>query len=273
MDLFRELDAVDCVRFSGQKADGWYIPEAKAAMEAGDMIYAGKYSMPDYELILSEGCDLAVENTMVTHSPEVVEKLEEFGIPVLIDASSYESHPMGRVEWIKLYGVLLGKEQEAEHAFERQVQILEQLSKEQPTGKTVAFFYLTTNGTVNVRKSGDYIPKMIALAGGTYVFDDLGDDSDRRSTVNLTMEEFYAVAKSADILIYNSTVDGELENLDALLEKNPLLEDFKAVQTGQVWCTGADFYQNTMAVGAFLEDLRGIFTGDEDRDYAYVYRL
>jgi iron complex transport system substrate-binding protein len=273
MDLFRELDAIDTIRFSGQRADGWYIPEAAAAMEAGKMLYAGKYSMPDYELILSKGCDLAVENTMITHSPEVVEKLEEFGIPVLIDASSYESHPLGRVEWIKLYGVLLGKEQEAEAAFDEQVKILEQLSGEASTEKTVAFFYLTANGTVNVRKSGDYIPKMIALAGGTYVFSDLGDDSDRRSTVNLSMEEFYATAKDADILIYNSTVDGELENLDALLSKNPLLTDFKAVKEDQVWCTGADFYQNTMAAGDFMEDLHAIFTGDEDRDYAYVYRL
>jgi iron complex transport system substrate-binding protein len=272
MDLFRELDAIGNVRFSGQKADGWYIKEAAAAMEAGEMLYAGKYSMPDYELILSEGCDLAIENTMITHSPEVVEKLESFGIPVFIDYSSYEEHPLGRVEWIKLYGVLLGKEQEAEDAFARQAETLEQLSGEKTTGKTVAFFYLTTNGMVSVRRTGDYIPRMIELAGGTYVFDNLGDDS-RRSTVNLSMEEFYAAAKDADILIYNSTVDGELENLDALLEKSPLFTDFQAVKTGQVWCTGADFYQHTMAAGDFMEDLHAIFTGDADREYAYVYQL
>lgn len=34
------------------------------------------------------------------------------------------------------------------------------------TGKTVAFFYII-NGYVNVRKSGDYVAKMIELAGGT----------------------------------------------------------------------------------------------------------
>ena len=28
------------------------------------------------------------------------------------------------------------------------------------TGKTVAFFYITSNGYVNVRKSGDYIAKI-----------------------------------------------------------------------------------------------------------------
>ena len=77
------------------------------------MLYAGKYRMPDYELILSKGCDLAIENTMIFHDPEVKEKLEELGIPVIVETSSYESDPLGRLEWIKLYGALFGKEKEA----------------------------------------------------------------------------------------------------------------------------------------------------------------
>ena len=32
---------------------------------------------------------------MIYHNPEVKEKLEEFGIPVLVEHSSYESHPLG----------------------------------------------------------------------------------------------------------------------------------------------------------------------------------
>ena len=65
MDLFRELDAMDAIRLSGTDASGWYIQEAKQAMEEGRMTYAGKYSAPDYELILASGCDLAVESTMI----------------------------------------------------------------------------------------------------------------------------------------------------------------------------------------------------------------
>ena len=50
--FFRELDAVDRIALSGQKESDWYIDEAKAAMQAGTMVYAGKYSAPDYETIL-----------------------------------------------------------------------------------------------------------------------------------------------------------------------------------------------------------------------------
>ena len=98
MDLFRELDALDRIRLSGTDASGWYIEEAKQAMERGDILYAGKYSAPDYERILAEGCDLALESTMIYHTPEVREQLLRLGIPVLVERSSYESHTLGRVE-------------------------------------------------------------------------------------------------------------------------------------------------------------------------------
>ena len=273
MDMFRELDGMDCIRFSGQKLDGWYIDEARAAMEEGKLIYAGKYNMPDYELILSEGCDLAIENTMISHSPEVVEKLHEFGIPVLIDYSSYESHPLGRAEWIKFYGALLGKQDEADAAFSEQTHALERVSEDAQTGKTVAFFYITSNGTVNVRKTADYVPQMIDLAGGSYIFQDLGSDEDHRSSVNMTMEEFYATAKDADYLIYNSTIDGEIQTVEELIEKSEMLGRFRAVQEGNVWCTTSDLYQHSMSVGSFTLDLHAMLTENDAHEYKYLYAL
>ena len=46
MDSFAQLDAVDSIRFSGRKESDWYIEQAKEAMSAGDMLYAGKYPSP-----------------------------------------------------------------------------------------------------------------------------------------------------------------------------------------------------------------------------------
>lgn len=112
MDFIRSIDSIDNIRLSGSKESGWYIEEAKEAMQKGKLLYAGKYNTPDYELILSEGCNLAVESSMIYHTPEVKEKLENLGIPVLVEHSSYESHPLGRMEWIKLYGLLFRKENE-----------------------------------------------------------------------------------------------------------------------------------------------------------------
>lgn len=280
MDMFRELDALDSIRFSGQKAEGWYIEEAGKAMEEGRILYAGKYNMPDYELILSQGCSLAVENTMISHSPEVEEKLKEFGIPVMVDYSSYEKHPLGRVEWVKLYGALLNKEEAAQEAFQAQTDILKRVIGETEAegsgaDKTVAFFYITTNGAVNVRKSSDYIPKMIDLAGGSYIFDSLGEEAGSKSSMNMQMEEFYKEARNADYLIYNSTIDGEIKTVEELLQKSSMLKDFKAVEEGKVYCTTSDLYQQSMSIGVFIEDIHKMLWAEKDGQakMQYLYQL
>ncbi len=274
MCLFDALDSLDSIRLSGTKAENWYIENARAAMEAGDILYAGKYNAPDYELILSNSCNLAIESTMITHSPEVKEKLETVGVPVLTDQSSYESHPLGRTEWIKLYGTLLGKEEEAERIFNEQADYLDETAAQENTGKTVAFFYISSSGRVVARRSGDYVTKMIELAGGKYVFENLGDPETAMSTVTLEMESFYASAKEADFIIYNSTIDGELSSLDDLIRKNSLLRDFKAVRNGNVWCTSKNLYQETTQFGLMVSDIRRMLTDTSGLSRLnFMYRL
>lgn len=275
MDLFRELDALDSISLSGTDADGWYILEAREAMEAGKISYAGKYSAPDYERILDRGCDLAVESTMIYHTPEVKEQLERFGIPVLVERSSYESHPLGRMEWIRLYGVLLGKEDAAEAYFRQQLEALTPILEQENTGKTVAFFYITSNGAVNVRKPGDYIAKSIDLAGGVYALSGIPSDDAATSTMNMQMEAFYEAARDADVLIYNSTIDGELQTLEELLGKSSLLGDFRAVQEGNVWCTGKNLFQESLGLGSLIQDMSAIFRAEdpESLSLTYLHRL
>ena len=273
MDFFRALDGIGSISLSGTKADGWYIDEAKEALESGAVSFAGKYNAPDYELILSKKCDLALESTMIYHNPEVKEKLEEFGIPVLVEHSSYESHPLGRTEWVKLYGVLLDKEEEAEAVFEEQAEKLNSIKDSENTGKTVAFFYINSMGSVNVRKSNDYVSKMIELAGGKYIFNDLGTDEEGLSTMNMGMEDFYAGAKDADYIIYNSTIDGELGSLDELLKKSTLLKDFKAVKEGNVWCLTKSMFQETTCLGDVIMDIHRMLTEDDPEGLTYLYRL
>ena len=260
MDLILHLDALDSVTLSGTRAEGWYLPEARQAMEAGRIAYAGKYSAPDYEQILAADCGLAIQNTMILHTPEVKEQLERFGIPVLVERSSYESGPLARMEWIKLYGILLGKEEMAEQIFAAQEAAITPLLEQQPTGKSCAFFSLTTNNLATVRKGNDYVAKMIEMAGGSYVFADLTDNGNSLATMNLPLEDFYAGAKDADVLIYNSAIEGTIEAVSQLTERFPLLAEFKAVQSGQVWCTTQSLFQQSMELADLILDMNKVFT-------------
>lgn len=274
MDLVCQTGAVSNLKYTGTKEKDWYVKTAADAMAEGKLIYAGKYSAPDYELLLSGGCTFAIENTMITHNPEVKEKLEELGIKVMIERSSYEKHPLGRLEWIKLFGVLFGREQQAKEFFDAQVAHIEPILEKEKTGLSVAFFAVASDGTVTVRKPNDYVSSMIELAGGTYSLNGYVEEEENAlSTLKMQMEDFYAVEKDADILIYNGTIEGELTSIAELVQKNSLFADFKAVKSGQVYTTGSNFYQQTSGTCDFIEDLNKVLTGDTDAEYRFLKKL
>ena len=275
VDLIICLDSLDIMRFTSTTRANWALPEMVEALDNGSIVYAGKYSAPDFELLLSEKCPLAVENTMIYHSPAIKEQLETLEIPVIVEMSSYESHPLGRVEWIKFYGVLFGLEEEADAFFRAQTAKLENIRPLAGENKTVAFFHINTVGAAVVRKPGDYVSKMIQMAGGTYVPAELViEEENALSTMNLQMEAFYYGAKDADILIYNSTIDGRIDTIEQLLGKSSLLADFKAVQNGNVWCTEQSMFQQSSASAGMIMDLNAIITGTADSDtLTFLHRL
>lgn len=273
MALFNAIDGLDSIRLSGTQASGWYVDDAAQAMEDGKILFAGKYDEPDYELLINEDCDLAIESTMILHSPKVAEMIKELGIPVMIDHSSYETHPLGRTEWVKLYSVLLGKEKEAAAFFDDQAKVIEDLSGFTNTEKTVAYFYINTDGSAVVRTSDDYIPKMIGIAGGRYIFPDLKNTEGTGSSVRLTMEEFYNQAVNADYLIYNASIDSPITSIDDLLAKSDLFADFKAVKDGNVWCTGKQLYQATDIVGELIKDVHLMLTDGDEKDMTFLTRV
>ena len=262
MDPIISIGGLGAVALSGTQAENWYLDAARTAMEQGEIAYAGKYSAPDYETILSADCGLAIENTMIYHTPEVKEQLEKFGVPVLVERSSYESDPLARMEWVKLYGILLGRTEEAERIFDDAVQRIAPLLEQPSTGKRCAFFSITSSGLATVRKSGDYVAQMIGMAGGEYVFADLADSGNSLSTMNIPLEDLYAGVKDADVLIYNGTIEGSISTKEELLARCALLAECKAVQSGNIWCTTPSFFQQSMALADFMLDLHAVFTGE-----------
>ena len=275
--LFAALGAVDCVSHVSVTQETCTVEAFTQAIASGDIVYGGKYSAPDYEAFLNGGCRLAVENTMIYHTPEVREKLMQLGVPVIVEQSSLESAPLGRLEWIMLWGAMLDKVSAAQEVLDKQAQLIADVEARvaaQPLDCTVAFFYINANGAAVVRKPGDYVAKMIAMAGGTYAFAQLaGADENRSSSTTLEMEAFYAQAKDADVIIYNSTVAGRIGGLDELVALNPLLADFKAVKNRRAWCCEQNVYQQMTATGEVVADLHEAIA-DTDRDeLTFLFRL
>ena len=272
MSLFDAIDALDHVSMTALKESGWTVENAAKRMREGKLVYAGKYNTPDYELILAQGCELAIESTMIYHTPDVKEMLEELGVPVLVDRSSYESNPLGRTEWIKLYGVLTGKEEAANAFFEKQKESVAELENYSSTGKVAAFFYLTTDGKVVVRSSTDYVPSMIKMAGGVYAFDGVVDE-DGKTSVSMTMESFYEKARDADYIIYNASIDSSVKTIEDLIKKDEVLKEFKAVKNGACYTTGSSMYQRTDVIANMILDFHKVFTGQDTDQLEFLEKM
>ena len=262
MDFYRALGKLDQVRFTSTKASDWSMEEVVLAMENGEILYAGKYSAPDYEWILSEEADIAIESTMIYHSPETKEQLERLGIPVLVERSSYEKEPLGRLEWIKLYGLLGGFAEEADAFFEEEAGSLQDIlfdTGKAASGRSAAFFYISPNGYAVVRRSTDYVAKIIEMAGGTYIPQDGGESEESAlSTMNMEMESFFEAARDADVIFYNSSIDTEITTMEELLSKSSLLGNFRAVQNGEVWCTGKNLFQQVTCIAGMIREMNMI---------------
>ena len=157
---------------------------------------------------------------------------------------------------------------------EEQAERVQPILEKENTGLSVAFFAVSSDGTITVRKPNDYVSSMIELAGGNYSLNGyLPEEDNALSTMKMQMEDFYAAEKDADILIYNGTIEGELTSIDELVQKNSLFADFKAVKTGQVYTTGSNFYQQTSGTCDFIEDLNKVLNGETDAEYRFLKKI
>ena len=237
--------------------------------------------MPDYEYILDDGCRLAIENQMIYHSPDTKEKLIALGIPVIVERSSLEDEPLGRLEWIKLYGILTGEETAAQNVFDEQEKKIEDIKSELGNGSNgeavqAALFYIGTNGIVGVRNPDDYMTSLLKMAGADYSFEHLSDDSSK-TYIQLQMEEFYAHAIDADVLIYNSNFGYSPQTLDELVKIDGILSELKAVKDKHVWIYSQDSFQQPTKLADMVMDYYEIFKyvrdGGEEPELTYFERL
>ncbi len=272
VSLIDAIGALDAVGQTTSDVDSWYIDTVKEALTNGKMTYVGNYKEPDFELITANQPPFAVFSTMLLSVPDVADKLAELGIPVLLDQSTYEEHPLARMEWIKLYGALLGCEEEANAAFDEQVALVNGIDAEN-LDKTVAMFYITSKGALYARNGGDYMAKMLELAGGKYVPADM--NMDQSGTQQMEMEEFYAAAGEADYIIYIWSLGGKPETLADFVSRNEMLSEFKAVREGNVWCTTPDYFQISDTLGEMIVDMNKMLTNEDESvtEFTYLFKL
>ena len=261
VSLSNAIGALDRIKLCAIDRDSWELQEVIDQMDAGKLAYSGSYKEPDYEMMTASGIDLHLDTAMLDDYPEVLEKFDELGIPSLVENSSLEEHPMGRIEWVKVLGVLFGLEEEAQTYFDGQVERFNAACVDGSLGKSVALGYITTSGKCYARNGGDYIAQLIGMAGGDYVCADMEPES--TGNTSMTFEEWYDRFVDADYFFYYN-LGQKFYSVQEMIDYNPLFADFKAVQNGNVWVTCDGFSQKSADIVGVITDMNTVLTSEDN---------
>jgi iron complex transport system substrate-binding protein len=139
-------------------------------------------------------------------------------------------------------------------------------------GKSVAVFSVNSRHQISTKKGNDYLVKMIQAAGGTYLLPKGVSDDSNQSQVTISVEAFYDYAREADILIYNGVIETPPDSVEELSKMDATFEDFKAVNSGEVYVVSGSMYQLASKSGTIAECVYEVLSG-KTQDTDYIYKL
>ncbi len=125
---FDALGAIDHV-IAVDDANHIFSKTLRKRHELGLIVEVGSPVNLDLETILSIDPDLVLMTRINPGQQSIEERLRAAGIPVLITGAWKEHEPLGRSEWIKLFGILTGRRGEAFRIFEESRNHYQRLSE------------------------------------------------------------------------------------------------------------------------------------------------
>jgi iron complex transport system substrate-binding protein len=227
--MLRALDAAETI--VGISGTGLvYDSLILDAVNRGRISDIGYESNLDKELVVSLKPDLLIAYGVGASSAEYLRKLEEMGVKVMYNADYLEEHPLARCEWIRVFGLLTGKEALADSLFREvsaaYLSLADMVSakvKERPD----VLLGAPWEGVWYIAPANSYIGRLISDAGGKYLFDDLSETN----SVPFSVEAVFRRATEADIWINPGTA-GSLDDIAAADHRMTKLPVYKA---GSIW--------------------------------------
>ena len=244
-NLIEELGGIDAV---AGVCETEYIanPRLCEALSAGRIRDLGSAMTPDRERIISLAPDLILLSPYENAS--TYGNLESLGIPIVQCADYMETTALGRAEWMRLYGRLVGKAREADSLFlavEAQYYALQSLTDSIASEARPSVLFDTKNGSAWYVPGGrSTMAQLIHDAGGRYLF----ADNAKSGSVPLAFETVLDRGEQAHVWLIrynNSRQRMTLPDLGSIYQPYTL---FRAYRSGQVYgCNSAEltFYEET----------------------------
>lgn len=199
----------------------------------------------NYELILQLKPDLVFAYGVSVSVTNMIRKLTELKIPVIMIGEYLEEKPLAKMEWLKIFGACFGSWDMAVSKFDSAEIRYNRLSKQamQEKNKPKVLLGLPWMGNWYVSGSKSYIARLIEDAGGKYIWDHLNFNESRP----IALEKIYERALTAEYWLNPGEarsvkeiihVDPRFSGLPPVTQKNIFNNDNQLIPSG-----GNDFYE------------------------------
>lgn len=247
--------------------------KTRALIDKGSVKNVGQNEKLNIEQLIDLSPNLIVTFGVDNNNP-MLDNLKKSGLNVLIQGDWMEQSPLGKAEWIKLYGALFGKEDKAKELFDKIVESYNQAKKlvaDKPATSKVLYGSMYKD-VWYVAKGNSWVAQFMQDAKANYLWADLkGTGSE-----GLSFEKVLDKAKTANIWI----ASGSFKSLDELQKANPHYAEFDAFKNksiynfeGKLGATGGTVYYELAPSrpDLVLKDYIKIFHPDLLSSYEFTF--
>lgn len=196
--MMRELGAIDALK-GVCDVQFFTDPEVQEAVKAGRLADCGSSMAPTIERVIEMQPDGIL---LSPYQDAAYGQITTLDIPIIECADYMETTPLGRAEWVKFYGELLGQRERADSLYAAVEKAYNELKgKVAQTGAhPKVLTEMVISGVWNVPGGNSYMARLIQDAGGIHPW------ADNKSTgsLNLDFNQVLAEAHDADVWLIKS---------------------------------------------------------------------
>lgn len=270
LDVLNEAESI--VGVSGTDfVNNQVLQEKISRDEIADVGYENHLN---YELIAGINPEIVITYGIGSEVSGYNQKLNDLGVETMIIPEYLETHPLGKLEWIKFIAALYDKENEAEKYFQlvenEYNHLVELVSTTKRKPKVL--FGLPWKDTWYVPGGNSFLAKMVDDAGGDYIW----SENDSRESIPLDIENVFVKANHADVWLNPGTIKHKQDVLkvdDRFKDFNPFKNSliYNNNQQENRW-GGNDYWEKgTVEPHIILKDLIKIFHPELLPNHSLVY--
>ena len=225
--MLSELNSLDLIVGVSSK-NYIYNPVVLKNIEANKIKDFGDETLISFEQIIESKAQLLMYSGFSSDFPHA-EQLAKAGVICIPDYDWKEQHPLGKAEWIKFFGYLVGKEKVAKTYFEDCTKAYNELKKSVANTSTKpTVFSGNLTGTSWFTPAGEsYYAMLLSDAGANYVY----SKTKGVGSLDLSFEKVLNENRSTEFW-----VNPGISSLQTILKNNGKMNYFEAVKNKKVYC-------------------------------------